>query len=142
MTVAGEFHIVVAQRVARCQLPPNSIRTKIYRLARPERLPDVAEEDCDLALGLNAEILTHLASLGSSFQHQAITADPKLVEGVDPVMLLDRLAAIVISPSHARQEWLECRYVSRRLSMLREVIERLGRGQPPGRSGQWQPSSN
>jgi Lon protease-like protein len=134
-----EFHIVV-EGLVRCRFTELDSH-KIYRLARPERLPDLIEADCDLPQGLK-EILAQLVRLGSGFPHQALAQDPKLVEGVDPVMLLDRLAAIVLSASAARQEWLECRYVSRRLQILTDAIERLRRDQPPPRSSQWQPSSN
>jgi len=136
---APEFHIVV-EGLVRCQLSELESH-KAYRLARPERLPDLPDPGGDLGQALKS-MLARLARHGSGFTGQFLSVDPKLVDGVDPLLLLDRLAGIVIPTSQERQEWLECRYVSRRLAILEEVIERRRRDLPPENPTHWQPSSN
>jgi len=136
---APEFHIVV-EGLLRCHLTEQESH-KAYRLARPERVPDLPDDMGDLSLALK-EMLGRLASQGSGFSGQFLSVDPKLVDGVDPLLLLDRIAGIVIPTSVERQEWLECRYVSRRLALLEATIDRRRGDLPPDNRMQWQPSSN
>lgn len=131
----GEFEVLI-EGVTRCRL--NEIATDTpYRRAEVTVLPDEPVDDTQVSThmqGLLGHLQLILRRMGDKAGHLARLIDE---DDRDPALMVDRLAAVMITDAKARRTFLEERNVIHRIDHLTLLMH-----QAIGHGPQSQPSEN
>jgi Lon protease-like protein len=120
----GQFMIII-EGLIRCSL--SEVESKFpYRLARPTQrgdLPNTLSEE-NQATGI-ATVLRHVDLLRQRLGPSGSLFKPLIDNQSDPIALVDRLGAALLSDLDVRQSFLEAQRLSERISLLQRGLAAL-----------------